>query len=149
MKIATQLGLLVGALAAAMIALGVLGLYGQNAAVQGLNNVYHDRVVSLWQLESIVENYAVNIVDSSHKIHDGLLDWSQGRENVTSALAEIDSDWEAYRDHSLVSQEQRLVDEVRPLMERAETALARLREILQRQDQAALEEFLIDTLYPT
>ncbi|MFW5723710.1 MAG: methyl-accepting chemotaxis protein [Halochromatium sp.] len=149
MKIATQLGLLVGALAAAMIALGVLGLYGQNAAVQGLNNVYHDRVVSLWQLESIVENYAVNIVDSSHKIHDGLLDWSQGRENVTSALAEIDSDWEAYRDHSLVSQEQRLVDEVRPLMERAEPALARLREILQRQGQAALEEFLIDTLYPT
>ena len=147
MTIATQLSLLVGALAAAMIALGALGLYGQNAAVQGLNRVYQDRVIPLRQLETVVENYAVKIVDSSHKVSDGLLDWSQGRENVSTALAEVSSNWEAYQGHSLVPREQRLVNEIRPLMTKAEPALARLREILQRQDQAALEQFLAESLY--
>jgi len=149
MKIATQLSLLVGVLAAALIALGVLGLYGQQAAVQGLNTVYEDRVVPLRQLESIVQDYAVNIVDSSHKVNDGMLSWSQGRENIATALARINAAWEAYLKTNLVPQEQRLVDEMRPLLAQAEPALARLQAILQRQDSDALEQFLVDTLYPT
>ncbi|WP_276570530.1 methyl-accepting chemotaxis protein [Halochromatium salexigens] len=147
MKIATQLSLLVGVFAAALIALGVLGLYGQNAAVQGLNTVYEDRVIPLRQLESIVEHYAINIVDTSHKVSDGMLGWSQGRENLSTALTEINSAWEAYLDTKLVPEERRLVDEIKPLMTTAEPALAKLREILQRQDSDALERFLSETLY--
>jgi methyl-accepting chemotaxis protein len=148
MRIATQLSLLVGVFTTALIALGVLGLYGQNAAVQGLDTVYQNRVIPLRQLETIVENYAVNIVDASHKVDAGTLDWSRGQQRVSTALTEIDTAWTAYLDTTLVPEEQRLVEEIRALMTTAQPALARLREILQRQDSEALEQFLSATLYP-
>jgi methyl-accepting chemotaxis protein len=148
MKIAYQLALLVAAFAFALILLTGLGLYGQSKAVQGLNTVYEDRVVPLHQLESIVENYAVRIVDASHKIRDGSLTWQQGRRQIREALAEIDAEWSAYLETFSVPEEERLVAEVEPLIAAADRMVDELQAILQRQDQAALEALIGDRLYP-
>ncbi len=146
-RIATQLSLLVGLLAVALIALTLLGLYGQQQAVKGLDTVYKDRVIPLRQLESIVENYAVNIVDTSHKVSDGTLSWAQGRSAITSGLAEIESTWQAYQQTMLVPEEERLVAELNPLLASADSNLNELQQILQQEDDAALEEFVRQRLY--
>ena len=148
MKIAVQLSVLVGVLAVALIALGILGLQGQNAAVQGLNTVYEDRVVPLRDLKVIADEYAVNIVDTAHEVRNGNITWSAGRDNVAGAMRTIEPVWEAYLETFLVPAEQRIVDELVPLMEEADRAVGRLQDIMRRQDMAALEAFTIDDLYP-
>jgi methyl-accepting chemotaxis protein len=147
-KIATQLSLLVAMLAIAMLALTLLGLHGQQAAVKGLDTVYQDRLIPLQQLETIVEQYAVNIVDSSHKVSAGKLSWERGLDALASARAEIQATWEAYLGPLRVAQEERLVERIEPLLTTTEKTLDELQQILQRQDQAALEALLRDRLYP-
>lgn len=147
-RIATQFSFLVGLLAAALIALTVLGLYGQSEAVKGLDTVYQDRVLPLGQLQSIVDNYAVNIVDASHKVSDGALTWTKAQNAISTGLAEIESTWQSYLGTLLVPEEERLVNALRPLLASADAALSELQQILQRQDQAALEAFVSDKLYP-
>jgi methyl-accepting chemotaxis protein-1 (serine sensor receptor) len=148
LRIATQLYLLLGLLAAALIAGAVLGLYGQRETVKGLDTVYKDRVVPLRQLESVVQNYAVNIVDALHKVNDGKLSWRQGRARVETGLAEVESTWQAYLKTALVPQEQELIRQIKPLLANADKALGELQSVLQREDAAALEAFVADELYP-
>ncbi|MEA3639782.1 MAG: methyl-accepting chemotaxis protein [Lamprobacter sp.] len=147
-KISTQISLLVGLLAAALVALTVLGLNGQQQAVKGLDSVYQDRVVPLHQLESIVEQYAVSVVDSSHKVNAGTLSWSRGRTNMANALTETASDWQAFLGTDLVADEERLVAAVSPRLEAANQGIQELQQIMQREDKAALEAFVSNRLYP-
>lgn len=147
-KIAIQLSFLVGLLAAALIALTLLGLHGQQQTVEGLDSVYQDRVIPLHQLETIVEQYAVNIVDTSHKVNAGTLSWSRGRNNLAEAMAETATTWQAFLGTKLVPEEERLVAEVSPLITAANQALEELQGILQREDKAALEAFIANRLYP-
>lgn len=64
-KVAVQLASLLGVFALILIGVGLLGLQGQGSAVQGLNSVYEDRVVPLRQLNTMANEYSVNIVDTA------------------------------------------------------------------------------------
>ena len=147
MKIATQLSALVGVLAVVLIGLGILALHGQSSTVQGLNTVYEDRVVPLRQLSIIADEYAVDIVDTSHKVRIGNISWSQARENVSHAIRTIQPIWEEYLETFLVEEEQRIVEQLEPAMRTADQSIERLQDILRREDQDALEAFIANELY--
>ena len=146
-KVAVQLAALLGVFALILIGVGLLGLQGQGAAVQGLNSVYEDRVVPMRQLTTIADEYAVNIVDTAHKVRNGNIDWREGRDSVSEALTSIAPQWEAYRQTFLVEEEERLAEELMPRMERADLAIASFQEILRREDGPALDAFIVDELY--
>ena len=42
-------------------------------ANHGLNTVYQDRVVPLKQIKLVSDAYAINIVDTAHKVRDGAM----------------------------------------------------------------------------
>ncbi|GAA0559624.1 methyl-accepting chemotaxis protein [Halomonas salifodinae] len=147
MKVSQQLTLLVGVFAVALIGIGILGLQGKSSTLASLNTVYEDRVVPLRQLSGIADAYAVNIVDTSHKVSNGNIGWAQGRRNVTEASDTIRQTWEAYLGTVLVAAEERIVAELRPLLQDADAAVERLQAILQREDGAALEAFIAGELY--
>jgi methyl-accepting chemotaxis protein len=147
MTVATRLWTLVGIIIGAMAVLGAYGLLQLKTTVGGLQTVYNDRVVPLRDLKVIADMYAVNIVDTSHKARNGTIEWQQARDNVDAALKTIHEKWQGYLGTVLVADEQKLVDEIRPLMEKSEISLARLREILKREDRAQLADFASDELY--
>ncbi|MBF8222555.1 methyl-accepting chemotaxis protein [Halomonas sp. 328] len=147
MKVSQQLTLLVGVFAVALIGIGLFGLQGKRTTLASLDTVYQDRVVPLRQLSGIADAYAVNIVDTSHKVSNGNIGWAQGRRNVAEASDIIRQTWEAYLGTVLVAAEERLVAELRPLLQDADTAVDRLQAILQREDGAALEAFIASELY--
>lgn len=70
-------------------ALGVAGLLGMQRANQGLNTVYQDRVVPLKQLKLVSDAYAINIVDTAHKVRDGAMTPAQGLQSVALARKDI------------------------------------------------------------
>ncbi|WP_404342341.1 methyl-accepting chemotaxis protein [Pseudoalteromonas mariniglutinosa] len=148
MKVAYRLALLAGVLITFIIIVGVTGIFGMKNEHSTLETVYRDRVVPLKDLKSIADSYAVNIVDTAHKVRNGSMTWDTAVENVDNAKKVIMSNWNGYLNTQLVAQEQRLVKEIKPLLVKADQGVADLLSILRQQDADALEYFIINRLYP-
>lgn len=146
--IATRLYGLITVVAVLLICVGSGGLYATNQTNRALDTVYLDRVVPLRGLKVIADMYAVNIVDTSHKLRNGALNWQQAADAITAARQTIGKEWQAYLATNLVEQESELIASLKPLMDKADTAVDRLEKIVARQDRAALDEFVCKELYP-
>ena len=131
----------------ALLALAGMRLLAQSN--ESLRTVYDDRVVPLQQLKTVADMYAVNIVDTAHKVRNGNLDWASGQQRVEAAAGTVASTWKAYVETFLVDDEKRLVREIEPLMAEAERLRTRLSAALSRQDTAALDQLVKAELYQT
>ncbi len=147
-KVGTRLYTLIAFLSTLLIVIGVLGLYSANQSNDGLDTVYKDRVVPLKDLKVIADMYAVNIVDTSHKVRNGNVTWGEGRKNVDEAVKTITEKWKAYLATSLVPEEKKLVEEITPLMKTADATVTKLSDILKREDIDSLTRFTVSDLYP-
>jgi methyl-accepting chemotaxis protein len=147
-KISARLVLLVAFMTLALVIVGVVGLRALAATNAGLGTVYNDRVVPMEQLKAVSDAYAVNIVDTAHKLHAQLLTWEQADRNVAEALRVSDKQWRAYIDTYLVEEEKRLVAEIAPRFTFAARAVDELRAIITARDVDKLEAFVDKRLYP-
>ena len=148
MRISLRISLLAGILVLMMILSAVLGLKLTENSNNGLQTVYLDRVVPLKQLKIISDEYAVNIVDTSHKVRSTVLSWNQGAENLDTAQKNIKEKLDAYLATELVPGETRLVTELKPKLAKADSSIAKLRSILQSKDEARLVTYIQKELYP-
>ncbi len=130
------------------VVVGIVGLSGMSKTVSGLETVYNDRVVPLRDLKVIADMYAVNIVDTSHKVRNGNIGWEEARKNLTEAQSVIEAKWKAYKGTVLVDQEKTLVAEIEPLFQSTQVVLDQMQDILKREDPAAIAEFTKGPLYP-
>lgn len=147
-KIRTHLLLLSGCLLFGLLCVGGLGLYGLQTTVKGLQTVYLDRVVPLRDLKLIADLYAVNIVDATHKARSGELDAKAAQQLIEQAQARIEETWNAYLNTSLIAEETRLIEQIKPLMEQARQPLNELQSLLNRGDEAGIDAFASQRLYP-
>ncbi|WP_236657935.1 methyl-accepting chemotaxis protein [Limnohabitans sp. TS-CS-82] len=148
LNVGTRLMLLVALLGMLSVTIGVNGLRGMAMCVAGLQTVYADRVVPLRDLKVIADMYAVNIVDTSHKVRNGNISWEEGRKNLADAELQIAEKWKHYKNTVLVAEEERLVAEIEPLFKSTQIELDHLRDILTREDKQAIAEFTAGPLYP-
>jgi methyl-accepting chemotaxis protein len=148
LKTGMKLYSIVGLMAVVMIVVGGIGLFLAKTSNDGLDTVYKDRVVCLQQLKVISDMYAVNIVDTAHKVRDGALSWSDGIKNLAEARKKTADEWKDYTGTYLVPEEKKLVDETIPLMKSADEAVARLNGIFEKRDKEALTRFAATGLYP-
>jgi len=148
LSVKIRLFLLVGLLSLVSMVVGLTGLRGMTETVEGLRTVYEDRVVPLRDLKVIADLYAVNIVDTTHKVRNGNIDWAESRKSLKEAREGISSKWATYKATFLVEEEKKLVAEIEPMLEKAEPTLNRLQAILTKEDLDAVKTFSIDTLYP-
>ena len=143
-----RLFLLVGLLSLVSVIVGLMGLRGMSETVGGLRTVYEDRVVPLRDLKVIADLYAVNIVDMTHKVRNGNIEWAEARKNLQDARQGIDKTWSAYKATYLVEEEKKLVATIEPMLAEAEGTIKELHTILENEDMKAITRFTIDTLYP-
>ncbi|WP_421904009.1 HAMP domain-containing methyl-accepting chemotaxis protein [Maridesulfovibrio sp.] len=148
MRISIRIGLLAAVLVLMMVFSAVLGLKLTANSNDGLKTVYLDRVIPLKQLKIISDEYAVNIVDTSHKVRSTALTWDQGINNLDTAQTHIKKELDAYLGTELVPAEEKLVTELRPKLERADKSIAKLRSILQSNDGQRLTSYIQQELYP-
>ncbi|WP_051960318.1 methyl-accepting chemotaxis protein [Devosia riboflavina] len=127
---------------------GGLGYYGMAQMADGMTSVYDDRVVPLEQLKQISDAYAVNIVDTTHKVRAGTMGWAAGVESVDGAVAIIEREWSAYLGTSLTEEEKALVDKVDAAKTLSDRKTSELRDILAAQDSVRLASFADSQLYP-
>ncbi len=147
LKVSTKLYILVGVL---FLIIGVVGINGDRnlkAVNASLETVYKDRVVCLKQLKVISDMYAVNIVASTQKMDNGIIDWETCRKNIKKAKQEIETNWKAYTATYLTPEEKELANTARVSMDIADESIETLEYIVQRKDQAALNQYIKNQLY--
>ncbi|MEH0074114.1 methyl-accepting chemotaxis protein [Pannonibacter sp. Pt2] len=133
------------------IALTVSSLVGWVALGQfseRTRTIVEDRIIPMEQLKAVADMYAVNIVDTAHKVRAGSVSWEDGLRNVNAALETIESRWNAYAATYMVPEEQQIAREISAAQLRAGPAIARLLAILAAKDMAALDAYVSRDLYP-
>jgi methyl-accepting chemotaxis protein len=136
-------------LLATTVMVGISGWYASQTANNGLSTVFNDRVKPLRDLKIVADLYAVNIVDTAHKVRNGNVQWSQGLKSVEKAKQGIVTSWNAYADTYMDDNEKKLADEVSRLSRIGDGAINQLIDILRSQDKSALDKFIIERLYPS
>ncbi|SFD86066.1 methyl-accepting chemotaxis protein [Paracidovorax konjaci] len=148
LKVSTRLGWLLAALCLLAAGVGGAGLLGMGNSNAGLVTVYRDRVVPLQQIKVVADAYAVNVVDTAHKVRDGAMTPQQGLDSVAAARKDIRTQWDAYLATDLHAEEHRLLAEFRPLQARADAAVQTLEALLRAQDIPGLTAFAAREMYP-
>ena len=148
LKISTRLSLLLATLCALMLAIGLFGLSGMQLTNTGLRSVYQDRVVPLKQIKLVSDAYAVDVVDTAHKVRDGALTTVQGLASMAKAKKVIADNWTAYLATDLVSEEQRLVAKFQTLQPQADGAIRTLEGMIRGNDIAAITAYAAKDMYP-
>jgi len=148
MKVGTKLYSVVALMTFVVIMVAGIGYYVAKISNDGLETVYKDRVEPLEQIKTISDMYAINIVDTTHKTRDGIVNWNDARKNVSKAQEIIADKWKLYLATYLDPKEKKLVAETVPHMKRADEVVARLKEILAKEDRAELAMFAATELYP-
>jgi methyl-accepting chemotaxis protein len=146
-RISTRLFVLITFLSALLIGVGVMGLRGMNSANNSMQSVYENRVVPLRQLKAITDSYGVEI-DTAHKTRNGNISMQEAERNLAEASRIITESWTAYQATRLVGDEASLVNTAKPLMAAADRGIEKLRNIVRSNDKPALEQFIINELYP-
>ncbi|HTY20098.1 MAG TPA: methyl-accepting chemotaxis protein, partial [Geobacteraceae bacterium] len=148
LKTGTKLYSIITLMSVVLVVVGGVGLFLAKTSNDGLDTVYNDRVVCLQQLKVISDMYAVNIVDTTHKLRDGAVGWGEGRKNLDEARTKIASVWKDYTATYLVPEEKKLVDETVPLMDKANEVITKVAGMVDRKDKEALDRFAATSLYP-
>jgi methyl-accepting chemotaxis protein len=148
LTISIRLYSVIALMAFMVLAVGGIGFYVARISHEGLETVYKDRVEPLEQLKTVSDMYAVNIVDTTHKVREGTIQWDVARKNVIEAQKTIGTKWSTYRATYLDPEEKKLVAETVPLLEKADRAVALLMVTLEKEDRAELARFAATDLYP-
>ena len=147
-KISTRLAGLLTALCLLVLLVGGGGLFGMGQSNAGLKSVYDERVVPLKQIKVVADMYAVNVVDTAHKVRDGAMTPAQGVQSVADARKAIDTNWSAYLATRLAPEETQLVARFKPLQAKADAATDTLLGLFKSGDVPALTSYAAKEMYP-
>ncbi len=130
-----------------LVLVGGLGYYGTKVGNDALETVYNDRLVPVKDLKAISDAYAVNIVDTSHKVRNGNITWDEGLKNVSAAKKIVADSWKAYTGTYLDEKEKALVKDLEPFMKKADDAVTKAEAIIGKRDRQELETFVVKEMY--
>lgn len=139
--------MVVGLLVCLSIAVMALGLHGVHSANESLKNAYSRRIVPIKELKIVADNYAVNIIDTAHKVRNGNMTWPMADERLNAASKAIGEHWAAYRSQTLSDEERQQVNKIELQFEIANAELENLKTVIANQDKDALASFMINVMY--
>ncbi|AHF02199.1 hypothetical protein THIAE_02750 [Thiomicrospira aerophila AL3] len=148
MSIKNSITLLVSTLLGFALLAVVLGLVSMKVNNDNLHELYDDRVVPLQGLKEIADSYAVNIVDTNHKLRNGNISWQEAEQNIAQAKRDIRQLWGDYMATTLTPEEAQLAQRAQSLMEPADRAVDELERLVKARDMQGITQFSIDRLYP-
>lgn len=98
-----------------ILVLATIALREMQQLNQGINSLYHDRVVPLRQIKVVSDAYAVTMVDIFHKYRSEQVTARQAQQALQQARAEAERYWQQYLATELTPDERRLVSDVERL----------------------------------
>ncbi|QEL57158.1 methyl-accepting chemotaxis protein [Chromobacterium paludis] len=143
-----RLSVMVLALLSIPILVSLYGLHTQDGILGDFATTYNDRVVCLKQLKVVGDGYAVGIVDNAQKLRNRSQTPASFLAHLEQAQADVRKQWGDYRATYLTPEEKRLADQAEQAMTAADASVAKLRQIAQSGDAAALQAYVDRDMYP-
>ena len=109
--------------------------------------IHDERVVPLEELKFVSDAYAIDIVDTTHRVASGLLSWAEAETRVHAAREVIDEHWDTYRAGNLTAEESEIAARVEAGKVNADAKVAQLEDILATRNAEALRTFADAQLY--
>ena len=131
-----------------LLILGIEGIYQLKTVNHGLETVYNDRVIPLEQLKVIADEYAVNIVDTTHQTRNGNFDFEKCILNINTAESKIKEQWDAYMATTLTVKEAALAKDARELMVEGNKIAIKIKDACKNKDLDLITKITIEELYP-
>ena len=148
LKTKVKLMLLSSSAIIALLILGIFGIIELKKVNHGLETVYNDRVVPLEQLKIIADEYAVNIVDTTHQTRNGNFTFEKCISNINSAENNIKKQWENYISTKLTPDETILAKDTQALMIVGDKIAEKIINACKKEDKEVLTKITIEDLYP-
>jgi methyl-accepting chemotaxis protein len=149
MTIRNKLIACISLLTVALASIAGFSFYAMRAEARIAESIVADRVLPMEQLKRIGDGYAVDIVDTAHKVRAKSMSPKEGSASVDKALATIEEQWSAYNSTVLTAEEKTLSDHFEGLRAQADEGVKELNQILKSADHDALSVFVERKLYPT
>ncbi len=131
-----------------LLILGIEGISELRKVNNGLITVYNDRVIPLEQLKIIADEYAVNIVDTTHQTRNGNFDFNKCIININTAENKIKTQWKAYMATTLTSEEEILAKDAQKLMIHGDEIASKIKEACTNEDLNLITKITIEEMYP-
>ncbi|CAN7540882.1 MULTISPECIES: methyl-accepting chemotaxis protein [Ensifer] len=147
MTIKARLLVCLSLLAVAMLVMIVTAFSALTSISKRTESIIADRLLPVDHLKTVSDMYAVEIVDTTHKVRSGALDWAAGAKAIDTALATIDTRWRTYEATRLTPEEKTLTEIFDRARIASDASIRDLVQIMQRQDKAELERFVDTKLY--
>ena len=96
MTIRNKLLACISLLTAAIVSISGFSFYAMREEGKIANSIVIDRVLPMEQLKRIGDGYAVDIVDTAHKVRAGAISPQDGLGHVDRALASSEARWRDY-----------------------------------------------------
>ncbi|MEY2776283.1 MAG: Methyl-accepting chemotaxis protein PctC, partial [Pseudomonadota bacterium] len=148
LAVSLRLSILVAILSVFAVLIGISGLRGMTHAIDTFKFVNEEHLVHLRDLKVIADMYAVNIVDTAHKVRNKNLSWEEGRKNLAQARKTIKERWEAHPPEEAVGEEKALVERINKMLAGVDKEVDVLEKIFADENMDQLSQFTIDRLYP-
>lgn len=148
-SIKLKIYVLIGILFIVSVLVGGFGLYSLKMTFNGMKTVFKDRVIPLKGLKEVSDLYAINIVDTTHKLRNGNIDWEKAKSNINEANRRISENWTAYINTYLTDEEKILVADTETKFVKANEGVSRLLAIIEAKNRDKLIEFTVNKLYPS
>ncbi|MDN5060200.1 MCP four helix bundle domain-containing protein, partial [Aliarcobacter butzleri] len=132
----------------AILILGILGTVQLKQVNNGLVRVYNDRVLPLEQLKIIADEYAVNIVDTTHQTRNGNFNFDKCISNIDEAQTKIKSNLEKYLSTELTKEEKVLVDSLKSFVAKGDEVTNKIKQSCKNKDIDSITKITIEELYP-
>ena len=148
LSIRRQLWALFGLLLLAGVCVLVIDEVSQHHSRQSLEALKDQSLGRLRRLKAVSDGYGVDMVDTTFRARNYLIDWDAGVAVLDQARVDIDRNWRELETMPRIAAQQRLFAQTARARVDADRAMLRLRTILQRHDIAALGRFADNELYP-
>ncbi|ABV66898.1 methyl-accepting chemotaxis protein [Aliarcobacter butzleri RM4018] len=132
----------------AILILGILGTVQLKQVNNGLVRVYNDRVLPLEQLKIIADEYAVNIVDTTHQTRNGNFNFDKCVSNIDEAQTKIKLNLEKYLSTELTKEEKVLVDSLKSFVAKGDEVTNKIKQSCKNKDIDSITKITIEELYP-
>jgi methyl-accepting chemotaxis protein len=148
-SIRLRLGAALCGLACLVVAMLALSFWVTRTAERDMKEILAERVMPLRDLKAISDAYAVDIVDTSHKVRGGSYTPRKGIESVEASVKIIEERWAAFLKSHLSEEEKPLVAEAQKQKSATDAGVRRLLGIMRTPDHAvAIAAFNDGELYP-
>ncbi|QWR76254.1 PAS domain S-box protein [Candidatus Magnetomonas plexicatena] len=149
LKIQHKILLLLSFMSLLLIITGTLGYLGMKSIEGNFRLVYAEHVSALSDLKNLSDLYAVDIVDTAHKVQFGNITWNDGLRKITKAQQNSQKILDTIKNTQLYTEEVSLVEEIGQLITSVNKDIVILTDIISKQDKDALRAYRYTTLYKT